>query len=51
MRDRIMGQIRVWLPQSSLPNHLRTKEMEYGAIIPQDVVCGTLTRRAIEKHG
>lgn len=47
-RDRIMGQIKVWLPTSSLPKHLATKEMEYGAIIPQVVVCGTLTRRAME---
>ncbi|XP_070499314.1 DNA polymerase subunit gamma-1, mitochondrial [Chironomus tepperi] len=47
-RDRIMGQMKVWLPSSSLPKHLATKEMEYGAIIPQVVVCGTLTRRAME---
>jgi len=38
-RERVEGQIVVW------PN----KTEEYGAIIPQVVVCGTLTRRAVEK--
>ncbi|CRK99798.1 CLUMA_CG013106, isoform A [Clunio marinus] len=47
-RDRIMGQIVCWLPSSILPKHLANSEMEYGAIIPQVVVCGTLTRRAME---
>lgn len=47
-RDRIMGQVTVWLPPSALPKHLAKKEREYGAIIPQVVVCGTLTRRAME---
>lgn len=47
-RDRIMGQTACWLPTSSLPKHLANTEMEYGAIIPQVVVCGTLTRRAME---
>lgn len=47
-RDRIMGQIVCWLPTAALPKHLASKEMEYGAIIPQVVVCGTLTRRAME---
>lgn len=45
-RDRIMNQMTVWL--QSLPKHLASNEMEYGAIIPQVVVCGTLTRRAME---
>lgn len=47
-RDRIMGQIVCWLPSTSLPKHLVNTEMDYGAIIPQVVVCGTLTRRAME---
>lgn len=38
-RERVEGQIVVW-----------TDKLEgYGAIIPQVVVCGTLTRRAVEK--
>ncbi|KAG5680836.1 hypothetical protein PVAND_010318 [Polypedilum vanderplanki] len=45
-RDRIMGQMVVWL--HTLPKNLSSSEMEYGAIIPQVVVCGTLTRRAME---
>lgn len=47
-RDRIMGQVVAWLPQTSLPKHLHNTELDYGAIIPQVVVCGTLTRRAME---
>lgn len=47
-RDRIMGQIVCWLPTSVLPKHLVNNDMDYGAIIPQVVVCGTLTRRAME---
>ena len=47
-RDRIMGQIVGWLPTSALPKDLANHEMEFGAIIPQVVVCGTLTRRAME---
>lgn len=35
-RDRIMGQMAVW------------SDTDIGAIIPQVVVCGTLTRRAME---
>lgn len=38
-RERIMGQMVVW------PNDQATS---FGAIIPQVVVCGTLTRRAME---
>lgn len=38
-RERVEGQIVVW-----------TDKLEgYGAIIPQVVVCGTLTRRAVER--
>ncbi|XP_055615997.1 DNA polymerase subunit gamma-1, mitochondrial isoform X2 [Toxorhynchites rutilus septentrionalis] len=47
-RDRISGQLVVWLERGDLPKHLRGDEMEYGAIVPQVVVCGTLTRRAME---
>lgn len=47
-RDRINGQLVVWLGKDQLPKHLRDEDMDYGAIIPQVVVCGTLTRRAME---
>ncbi|XP_039436340.1 DNA polymerase subunit gamma-1, mitochondrial [Culex pipiens pallens] len=47
-RDRITGQLVGWLGKESLPRELRDEEMEFGAIIPQVVVCGTLTRRAME---
>lgn len=43
-RDRITAQMVVWSQRD-----LRKKSrMEIGAIIPQVVVCGTLTRRAME---
>lgn len=38
-KDRIEGQLAVWQPFNSAP------EYKFGAIIPQLVVCGTLTRR------
>ncbi|XP_025194484.1 DNA polymerase subunit gamma-1, mitochondrial [Melanaphis sacchari] len=38
-RERVEGQIVVW----------NDKSKGYGAIIPQVVVCGTLTRRAVER--
>ncbi|XP_055913074.1 DNA polymerase subunit gamma-1, mitochondrial [Eupeodes corollae] len=47
-RDRIMGQLVCWLSKDALPTDLQSEEREYGAIIPQVVVCGTLTRRAME---
>ncbi|XP_045453407.1 DNA polymerase subunit gamma-1, mitochondrial [Melitaea cinxia] len=47
-RERVMGQQVVWLPQHLLPGHLRGSTRRYGAIVPQVVVCGTLTRRASE---
>lgn len=47
-RDRIMNQLAVWIPRENLPRFLRNSDTEYGAIIPQVVVCGTLTRRAME---
>lgn len=44
-RDRILAQMVVW----SQKNSKRSKDrMSTGAIIPQVVVCGTLTRRAME---
>lgn len=47
-RNRIMEQMVVWLDDSDLPKHLRGDGRRYGAILPQVVVCGTLTRRAVE---
>ncbi|CAH2055923.1 unnamed protein product, partial [Iphiclides podalirius] len=46
-RERIRAQQVVWLPTSRLPEALRDNR-PCGAIIPQVVVCGTLTRRASE---
>lgn len=45
-RDRIMQQMVVWLKQSEVPKTMR--QFQFGAILPQVVVCGTLTRRAME---
>lgn len=45
-KQRIMDQMVVWLEDSDLPKHLRG--FKCGAILPQVVVCGTLTRRAVE---
>lgn len=45
-RARIMEQMVVWLNDEHLPKNLRGGL--YGAILPQVVVCGTLTRRAVE---
>lgn len=49
-RDRIMSQFAVWFENSYLPSSVRNsrKSMRYGAILPIVVVCGTLTRRAVE---
>jgi len=49
-RDRIMSQLVIWLDDHSLPSSIkRTKQhTRYGAIIPQVIVSGTLTRRAVE---
>ncbi|KAF7988145.1 hypothetical protein HCN44_007639 [Aphidius gifuensis] len=50
-RDRIMSQLVIWLNGESLPTLARRKSEKhetYGAIIPQIVVSGTLTRRATE---
>ncbi|XP_013141106.1 PREDICTED: DNA polymerase subunit gamma-1, mitochondrial [Papilio polytes] len=45
-RERIRAQQVVWLPLRRLPPLPSSRQ--YGAIIPQVVVCGTLTRRASE---
>ncbi|KAM0735502.1 DNA polymerase subunit gamma-1, mitochondrial [Formica fusca] len=49
-RDRIMSQLVIWLDDCSLPGSVKRikKHTRYGAIIPQVVVSGTLTRRAVE---
>lgn len=48
-RDRIMSQLAIWLEDRCLSGVKKTrKHMRYGAIIPQVVVSGTLTRRAVE---
>ncbi|KAH8283554.1 hypothetical protein KR018_005578 [Drosophila ironensis] len=46
-RDRIMGQMVVWLDRHQLPADVAGLRA-YGAICPQVVACGTLTRRAME---
>ncbi|XP_032663546.1 DNA polymerase subunit gamma-1, mitochondrial isoform X2 [Odontomachus brunneus] len=51
-RDRILSQLVVWLDDRSLPSgvqKLKRRMAYYGAIIPQVVVSGTLTRRAVER--
>ncbi|XP_059058462.1 DNA polymerase subunit gamma-1, mitochondrial-like [Achroia grisella] len=45
-RERIMGQQVVWLPPELRPPS--APDQLYGAILPQVVVAGTLTRRASE---
>ncbi|XP_058059901.1 DNA polymerase subunit gamma-1, mitochondrial [Anopheles bellator] len=52
-RDRIHGQLVVWLENEELPTTVveaanDTSPTVFGAILPQVVVCGTLTRRAME---
>lgn len=46
-RDRITGQMVVWLDPEQLPPDVAPIRA-YGAICPQVVACGTLTRRAME---
>ncbi|XP_026294410.1 DNA polymerase subunit gamma-1, mitochondrial isoform X1 [Frankliniella occidentalis] len=46
-RVRIMEQLVIWLSLKDLPQNLEEKVI--GAILPQLVVCGTLTRRAVER--
>nr|KAF7427450.1 hypothetical protein H0235_007144 [Vespula pensylvanica] len=47
-RDRIMSQLVVWFEKHCLPSSLKKYNTQFGAIVPQVVVCGTLTRRAVE---
>lgn len=49
-RDRILSQLVIWLNEMCLPSALKRdkRKMRYGAILPQVVVSGTLTRRAVE---
>ncbi|KAL2727012.1 hypothetical protein V1478_007290 [Vespula squamosa] len=47
-RDRIMSQLVVWFEKHCLPSNLKKYNTQFGAIVPQVVVCGTLTRRAVE---
>jgi DNA polymerase gamma 1 len=47
-RDRVMRQMVVWLANRNISRELRETGGCFGAIIPQVVVCGTLTRRAME---
>lgn len=50
---RISSQMVVWLPRSALPRTVTRhpdydEENRYGAILPQVVTAGTITRRAVE---
>ncbi|XP_028128634.2 DNA polymerase subunit gamma-1, mitochondrial isoform X1 [Diabrotica virgifera virgifera] len=47
-RSRILDQMVVWLAEENLPKYLRAKGYTFGTILPQVVVSGTLTRRAVE---
>ncbi|KAL1509827.1 hypothetical protein ABEB36_004506 [Hypothenemus hampei] len=47
-RARIFEQMIVWFENEFLPKSWRNAGVTFGAIIPQVVVCGTLTRRAME---
>ncbi|KAJ1526298.1 hypothetical protein ONE63_009449 [Megalurothrips usitatus] len=46
-RSRIMGQLVIWLTSKDL--HQNIGEVPIGAILPQLIICGTLTRRAVER--
>jgi len=46
-RERILEQMVIWLRPDELPPSLQDAGL--GAILPQLVVCGTLTRRAVER--
>jgi DNA polymerase gamma 1 len=55
-RERIESQQVVWLENETLPKKTRSyvqrsknKDIQIGAILPQLVVAGTLTRRAVER--
>uniref|UniRef100_A0A1B6JZM3 DNA polymerase subunit gamma-1 n=1 Tax=Homalodisca liturata TaxID=320908 RepID=A0A1B6JZM3_9HEMI len=46
-RERVGNQLTVWLSKKDIPSFM-AGDKELGAILPQVVVCGTLTRRAVE---
>lgn len=46
-KERVENQLVCWLKKNDLPPRLNSDD-DFGAIIPQVVVCGTLTRRAVE---
>lgn len=47
--DRIKGQLVVWLKKFQLPSGLRAENVnDFGAILPQVISAGTVTRRAVE---
>lgn len=46
-RERVENQLAVWLDRKDLPLFMRS-DKDLGAILPQVIVCGTLTRRAVE---
>lgn len=46
-RERVENQLTVWLNKTDIPSFMKS-EKDIGAILPQVVVCGTLTRRAVE---
>uniref|UniRef100_A0A1B6M4F8 DNA polymerase subunit gamma-1 n=1 Tax=Graphocephala atropunctata TaxID=36148 RepID=A0A1B6M4F8_9HEMI len=46
-RERVKNQVTVWLSKKDIPSFM-ADDKELGAILPQVVVCGTLTRRAVE---
>lgn len=47
-RNRILSQTVVWMDNEEIKARKGKKEMKFGAIIPQVVSAGTLTRRAVE---
>ncbi|CAH1393907.1 unnamed protein product [Nezara viridula] len=46
-RERVENQFVCWVKKNDIPPRLNIED-DFGAIIPQVVVCGTLTRRAVE---
>ncbi|KAA3675161.1 DNA polymerase gamma 1 [Paragonimus westermani] len=50
---RVKDQMAVWLPQAVLPQEIRrdsqfNPDKRYGAILPQVITAGTVSRRAVE---
>ncbi|CAK8675646.1 unnamed protein product [Clavelina lepadiformis] len=53
-QNRILSQMRINLTESVLPSSITqdasyNKELDCGAIVPQAAVCGTVSRRAVER--